>query len=292
MSLPTITCYYSTNIICDYRMYEASSKRWELTSDNILTTNMLDTVVPSIAHDISKLATDIQDLNILLHTFLPLNRREELLEYERDLRVQQTMAWRYILDWVLGGVQNFLTQAIRLLDIMESGHTSRKNMTELVNAVHNQAVIVGDRCLCGRNQTQDTSRIYERLGDILKLYADNPIPRINSENSTWVGYMVGVAAGTPPHSSPEVFRRLVSLNDQIRIGSEQISNALDDLAAFFGRLTRQFDPDELEGNWAARLNAQVLRQRWSRLKDGIAQGKQDVTKAEQITSNLLEPLYL
>ncbi|KAG9023761.1 hypothetical protein FRB95_012548 [Tulasnella sp. JGI-2019a] len=273
-------------------MYEGSSKRWELTSENILATNMLDTVVPSIAHDISKLAADIQALNPLLHGFLPLNRRAELLEYERDIRIRHTTAWRYILDWVLDGVQNFLAQAIRLLDIIESGHASRKTMTELVNAVHNQAIMVGDRCLCSRNQTRDISRIHEQLGGVLQLYADNPVPRIDLESSTWAGYMVGVMAGIPPHSSPEVFSRLISLNDQIRIGSEQINNALDDLTEFFGKLTEQFNPDELQGNWAAKLDPGALRQRWSRLQDGILQGKRDVTKAEEVVSNLPEPLSL
>ncbi|KAG8990203.1 hypothetical protein FRB94_013648 [Tulasnella sp. JGI-2019a] len=252
---------------------------------------MLDTVVPSIAHDICKLATDIQAMNPLLHTFLPLTRREELLEYEQDLRVRQTTAWRYIVDWILDGVQNFLTQAIRLLDVIESRHTSRKNMVELVNAVHNQAVIIGDRCLCGRNQTQDISRIHEQFGGVLQLYADNPIPRVDLESSSWVGYAVGVMAGPPPHSSPEVFRRLISLNDQMRIGSEQINGALDNLTEFFGKLTRQFNPDKLDANWAAKLDLRALRQRWSRLQDGIVQGKQDVAKAEQITSNLPEPLF-
>ncbi|KAG8994180.1 hypothetical protein FRB94_010073 [Tulasnella sp. JGI-2019a] len=253
---------------------------------------MLDTVVPSIIHDICKLATDIQAMNPLLHTFLPLNRREELLEYEQDLRVRQTTAWRYIVDWILDGVQNFLTHAIRLLDIIESRHASRGSMVELVNAVHNQVVIIGDRCLCGRNQTQDISRIYEQFGGVLQLYADNPIPRVDLESSSWAGYVVGVVAGPSPHSSPEIFRRLISLNDQMRIGSEQINGALDNLTEFFGKLTQQFNPDELNANWAVNLDLRALRQRWSRLQDGIIQGKRDVAKAEGVTSNLPEPLYL
>ncbi|KAG8846982.1 hypothetical protein FRB96_001732 [Tulasnella sp. 330] len=273
-------------------MYDGSSKRWELDSDNVLATNMLDTIVPAMVNDIQKSASEIRSLNSILHKFLPLTRREELLEYERDLRVRQTVAWRYIHDWVLEGLQTFLTQSIRLLDILESHRTSRKSVTEVVQSVYEQAVIVGDRCLCGRNHSRDTSRIYEQLGGVLQLYADNPIPKIDLESSSWAGYVIGVIAGTPPHSPPEVFKHLISLNDQIRIGSELINTALDDLTDFFNKLTQQFNPDELNANSTAKLDLRSLRQRWTRLQEEIKQGKEVVSKAEKTTSDLPEPLYL
>lgn len=251
---------------------------------------MLDTVVPSIPNNIKRLASLISEFNLLLHQFLPLTRQAELLEYERDLRVRQSTAWNYVHDWVLEGLDTFITQSLRLLDVFETHHSSRKTTGEVTQLVYEAAVIIGDRCQCGRNHTRLISRIYDQLGGVLKRYAENPIPQADL-NGGFIKTVTNIIAGVP-HTSPETFARLISLADQIRLGSEQVNTALDDLTEFFGKLTDQFSKDELNASWAAKLDVRSLRERWGRLHEVIVRGKGTVEEAEAMVARLDYPLSI
>ncbi|KAG9024862.1 hypothetical protein FRB95_010959 [Tulasnella sp. JGI-2019a] len=252
---------------------------------------MFDIVVPSLATEIKRMASSIQEFNTRLHDFYPLNRREELLEYDRDLRIRQTTAWRFIHDWVLDGLDVFISHSLRLLDVMESRKTSQETLDEITEGVYEQAVVAGDRCLCGRNRIRPIGGIYGQLGGVLQRYAAHPIPQVFLENQTLLGYLAQVVTGPEQHTSAGAFKRLISVNDQIRISSDQISTALGELAEFFEKLTDQFKREEMDASWAAKMDIKDLRERWSRLQEEIAAGKTAMTESINIVCKLEHPLY-
>lgn len=250
---------------------------------------MLDTVVSAIPHDVAKTSTYVKELNGLLHTFLPLSRREELLDYERDQRVRLTMVLRFIHDWVLEGIRAFLSESLRLLDVLEAGRSARHATLSIVEEVYKQAVIVGDRCRSARNQTADIARIYTQLGTVFKLYSENPAPKVDLESQDWKDVLAGLVA-RPTVSSPETFQQIMQLNDQICVTSEQLNKTMANLTEYFGALTKQFNPDELNPSWAAGLNAQTLREQWRRLGEEIGEGEKIIMESEIVMSCLPVPL--
>ncbi|KAG8985339.1 hypothetical protein FRB93_005905 [Tulasnella sp. JGI-2019a] len=268
------------------------STRWELESENILATNMLDTIVPSIAKSVARSASDMREFNHLLRNFLPLTRRSELLEYEHDLRVRQSSVWIFIRDWVLDGLHKFVVQSLRLLDIIESRQVSRAAVAEVTEGVYEQAVITGDRCLSGQNRTTNTGRIYEQLGGVLEVYQAHPVPKADLESSSLLGYIVNMAAGLPPHTSQDDFKRLITLVNQIRTSCDQINTALKELADFFTKLTEQFTQDKMNEGWVAKLNIRDLRERWRRLEEEVTLGNAAVGVSLDQISKLVDPLYV
>ncbi|KAG8846978.1 hypothetical protein FRB96_001728 [Tulasnella sp. 330] len=269
-------------------MFARVSKRWELESTNLLATNMLDTTIPSFIKDIRQATMCMTELNTLLHSFLPLSRREELLEYERDLRIRQTTAWSHIHDWVLTGLQSFIAQSLRLIDIIDSRQTLQSSSAAVMESVYDEALTLSDRCQAGRNQTLPIALIYGEFGGVIQYYSKHPIPK---EEASILGSIARIVA-KPPHTSAGDFERLISLTDQIRSTTDRINTALNDLNQYFAKLTAQFDRDEMDEAWAAQLDVQSLHERWSRLQVELVQKKQDVIDSQNLVSKLPVSLYL
>ncbi len=80
----------------------------QLDAPNILATHLLDSLIDTLPQYAFRCTQFATRYNALIHSFLPLTRREELLSGEWELRAALILLWRQLHDWVLPGILEFI----------------------------------------------------------------------------------------------------------------------------------------------------------------------------------------
>jgi len=253
---------------------------------------LFDTAVPSIAQLVLRSREILERFNLLLQSFLPLSRRCELMEYERDSRIRQTSLWRFLHDWVLDGLHQFISQSLRTIDIIQASSYTPSTLSSAARDFYETAVIAADRCQCAQTRLKSLAFNWSQITEVIELYSRHPIPLSEMKRSSIFGdFMLRLMSQPPVHTSPDDFKRLIELADQARVDCSDVYSTLEGIVRALWRLASQYRLKRLDADWAAKLDLDDLRERWTRLEDDIKRGKGIIMTTMESTLTLSHPIW-
>lgn len=205
------------------------------------------------------------------------------MQYERDLRQRESTLWLFINDWVLQGVHAFMQHSLGMIDAADSRTATISGLASTSSTVFDDVIVLKDRCRSVEDQLARIANAWEAFHQNLELYAESDMPR-EDRPASLVGSFMSLLLGTPeasPISQPGDFPRLISLSEQIRLQCQNTYATTSDLASFLETLLNQFSQDELNAEWAAKLDLGELRERWKRIEEDVIKGRSRVVAAPQ-----------
>ncbi|KAG8923240.1 hypothetical protein FRC01_013022 [Tulasnella sp. 417] len=265
--------------------------RWELSTENVLATQMFDTLVPSIERHVLSTAAKLVEFNSGILNILPVSRRQELVDFEKDLRVQHSMLWTAIIEYVLPAIETFITGSTRLFDsadakVLPTGPA----LTGLLATLRQDASLAARHCDQAESRLQSFGSSWASFHKILDLYAAHPIPK-DGQASFFGQFMTVVFQQEPLHSPPEEYQKLLDSSRQLAEECAAIHATLENLANFFRKVIRQYDNAGRSPAWSAKLDFHDLGQRWRRIHAQIGQCRTSILK-HQPTLAMLQPPFI
>lgn len=228
----------------------------------------------------------MESLNSLTNNLLPLSRQTHVLLLDRSIRVRCTAMWKYVEEWVIPGLEDFLIQAVRLLEGIEVG----KVFTTPAPLLH-AAQLARIQCSQVMQHTILLDDVWKDYKSTAQHLLANPVPPGHQGGGkSYVGsFMVAVFQQAPVCSSPEDYHTMAILVEQSQ----------DHLAAFYSifKNSRNFFEDLLvyfrsNGLAVASSNLDIwrLRERWSLLLQELARAKQTLQENRVNVAQLNPPL--
>ncbi|KIO31472.1 hypothetical protein M407DRAFT_133619 [Tulasnella calospora MUT 4182] len=266
-------------------------RRWELSIENVLATQMFDTLVPSIERHVLATAETLVEFNSGILNILPTPRRRDLMDFDKDLRVQHSMLWTAILEYVLPAIETFLTGSTRLFDsadaqVLPTGPV----LTSYLSSLRQEASLAARRCDQVESRLQSFGSSWASFHKILDFYAAHPIPQ-DSQASLVGKFMTLVFQQEPLHSSPEEYQILLDSSRHLAEECAALHATLENLANFFRKVIRQYDDAGRSPAWASKLDFRALGQRWRRIHAQVGQCRKSILK-HQPTLAALQPPFI
>ncbi|KAG8923244.1 hypothetical protein FRC01_013026 [Tulasnella sp. 417] len=233
-------------------------RRWELSTENILATQMFDTLVPSIERHVLSTAAKLVEFNSGMLNILPVSRRRGLMDFEKDLRVQHSMLWTAIIEYALPAIKTFITGSTRLFDsasakILPTGPV----LTSLLATLRQDAWLAARRCAQVESRLQSFGSSWASFHKILDFYAAHPIPK-DSQASLFGRFMTLVFQQEPLHSSLEEYRRLLDSSRHLAEECAALHATLENLAYLFRKVISQYDDAGCNPAWSVKLDFRAL----------------------------------
>ncbi|KAG8945952.1 hypothetical protein FRC04_012204 [Tulasnella sp. 424] len=265
--------------------------RWELSTENVLATQMLDTLIPSIERHIIATAGTLVEFNSGIINIYPVSRREELMEYEKDLRVQHSMSWTALQEYVIPAIEAFLVGSSRLFDsanaqILPKGLV----LSNQLSSLRREAALAATRCNQVKTRLQPLGSTWASFHKTLDFYAAHPIPEEN--RVSLVGqFMAFVFQQEPLHSSPEEYGGLLDSARRLAEECAALHATLENLADFFRKMVRQYDDSGHNPTWSSRLDFRALGERWRRIHGQVGRCRKSIPE-HQTTLATLHPPFI
>ncbi|KAG9037304.1 hypothetical protein FS837_001467 [Tulasnella sp. UAMH 9824] len=264
-------------------------RRWELSTENVLATQMFDTLVPSIERHVLATAATLVKFNSGILNILPVSRRRDLMDFEKDLRVQHSMLWTAILEYVLPAIEIFLTGSTRLFDsadakVLPTGPV----LTSSLASLRQEASLAARRCDQVESRLQSFGSSWASFHKILDFYKAHPIPQ-ESQASLVGKFMTLVFQQEPLHSSLEEYQNLLDSSRHLAEECAALHATLENLANFFRKVIRQYDDAGRSPAWSSQLDFHALGQRWRRIHGQVGQCRASILKHQPTLATLQPP---
>ncbi|KAG9000991.1 hypothetical protein FRB90_011701 [Tulasnella sp. 427] len=273
--------------------------RWELaliglhklSTENVLGTQMLDTLVPSIERHINSTSAFLEDFNTGISNLLPLSRRAEVTDFEKDLRVEHSMLWTAIADYALPAIEEFLGESTKLFDIADAqALPAGQSLTQYLASLRRKSSLAASRCNQVNTRLQSMGSSWSSFHKIIEAFAMKPIP--GETGFSLVGqFMEFVLQQGPLHSSREEYDRLLTSSRHLAEECASLHGTLESLADFFQKVVKQYDEAGQNPAWSSRLDFHDLGQRWRRLHNQVAQCQQVIPKQQAALAKLQPPFF-
>ncbi|KAG8945937.1 hypothetical protein FRC04_012189 [Tulasnella sp. 424] len=263
------------------------STRWRVNEGNIFTTQLLDTLIPAISQQIKYSAEALTSLSQLTNNLLPLSHRAQAVRLHRGIRVRCTVLWKYLEEWTIPSIEDFLLQAIRLLERIEVGKASTA-VASLLDA----AELAKIRCSQAMHHILLLDHAFDLdYKDAAHYFLANAIPPVYRRPKTsYVGYvMATVFQQGPVRSSSEEYHAIINLVEQSQHHTGALGSSLRNSYYFFKNLVEYFQSDGL-ATASSNLDTWRLRERWSFLLEEIVRAKKILQESRVRVAKLSPPL--
>ncbi|KAG8912930.1 hypothetical protein FRC00_003454 [Tulasnella sp. 408] len=252
---------------------------------------MFDTLVPSIERHVLATAATLVEFNSGVLNILPVSRRRDLMDFEKDLRVQHSMLWTAILEYVLPAIETFLTGSTRLFDSADARALPTGSLlTSYLASLRQEASLAARRCDQVESRLQSFGSSWASFHKILDFYKARPIPQ-DSQASLVGKFMTLVFQQEPLHSSPEEYQDLLDSSRHLAEECAALHATLENLANFFRKVIRQYDDAGRSPAWSSKLDFHALGQRWRRIHTQVEQCRKSILK-HQPTLAALQPPFI
>lgn len=252
---------------------------------------MLDTLIPSIERHIITTAGTLVEFNSGITNILPVSRKEELMEFEKDLRLQHSMLWTAIQEYVLPAIEAFIIGSSRLFDSADAQNLPKGLvLSDQLSSLRQEAALAASRCNQVKTRLQPFGSSWASFHKILEFCAAHPIPEENQ--LSMVGqFMAFVLQQEPLHSSPEEYEGLLVSARRLAEECAALHTTLENLALFFRKVTRQYDDSGHNPAWSSRLDFRALGERWRRIHGQVGQCRKSIPE-HQTTLTTLHPSFI
>ncbi|KIO17009.1 hypothetical protein M407DRAFT_33347 [Tulasnella calospora MUT 4182] len=266
-------------------------RRWELSTENVLATQMFDTLVPSIERHVLTTAETLVEFNSGILKILPASRRRDLIDFEKDLRVQHSLLWTAILEYVLPAIETFLTGSTRLFDSADARVLPTGPVLEsYLASLRQEASLAACRFDQVESRLQSFGSDWASFHKILEFHEAHPIPQ-DSQASLFGKFMTFVIQQEPLHSSPEEYQSLLDSSRHLAEECAALHSTLENLARFFRKVITQYDDAGHSPAWASKLDFHGLSQRWRHIHAQVGQCRKSILK-HQPTLAALQPPFI
>lgn len=209
------------------------STRWEVDEGNIFTTQLLDTLIPAISQQITYSAEALTSLSQLTNNLLPLSRRAQAVLLHRGVRIRCTVLWKYLEECTIPSIEDFLLQAVRLLERIEVGKASTA-AASLLDA----AELAKIRCSQAMQHITLLDHVVHDYKVTAHYFLANPIPSVRPRTGkSYLGYaMATVLQQAPVRSSSEEYQAMINLTGKSQDHCAALDSIFTNCSRFFWRL--------------------------------------------------------
>ncbi|KAG9005156.1 hypothetical protein FRB90_010544 [Tulasnella sp. 427] len=265
--------------------------RWELSTENVLGTQMLDTLVPSIERHINSTSAFLEDFNTGISNLFPLSRRAEVTDFEKDLRVEHSMLWTAIADYALPAIEEFLAESTKLFDSADAqALPAGQSLAAYFASLRRKASLAASRCNQVNTRLQTMGSSWSSFHKIIEAFAAKPIPK-EAAFSLVGQFMALVLQQEPLHSSPQEYDRLLDSSRHLAEECASLHSTLENLADFFQKVVRQYDEAGKNPAWSSPLDFHALGQRWRQLRTCVEQCQKIIPKQQAVLAQLQPPFF-
>ncbi|KAG8945946.1 hypothetical protein FRC04_012198 [Tulasnella sp. 424] len=262
------------------------STRWKVDEKNIFTIPLLDTLIPAISQQIADSSKALTSLNHLTNNLLPLSRQAQAVLLHRGVRARCTLLWKYLEEWTIPSLEDFLLQAIRLLEKIEV----RKASTAPASLL-DAAKLAGIRCSQAMHHIVLLDHVVQDYKDTAHYFFANPIPPVRRQTrKSYLGYvMTAVFQQAPVRSSSEEYHAIINLVEQSQDHCGALGSIFRNASSFCWSLVEYFKSDGLAAA-SSNLHAWYLRERWIFLLEELVRAKEILKESRVRVAKLNPPL--